>query len=643
MKLRRFLLVFLAALLVIGAIPPYAQAARSGYDMPYYIEVDLTNQIVTIYSTGTDVIVRQMLCSSGTDEAPTPRGTFYLPRKEEKLEREEWYYFRAYSCYAHYATRIYKGVLFHSIPCSRRSDSTISQTALADFGKPASHGCLRLRWQDAEFIAKCCLEGTRVRIFKSKKPDKELRELLYAASYTNERGQSYKAYLGIPDVEGVMGRYSKGSDVRDLQTRLRDLGIFNDEIDGEYGGSTVNAVRQAQRLMGVEESGVATLEFQDVIYSDDAPTAQNVTVQEGSSGPVVLNMQQYLNELRLYEGAMDGVFDLDVTDAVKKFQGAYGYRTDGVLTPEIQKALYYEAGKVRAIFSQDEGYDFEMTGGQVYMGQVITRVGIRLREKASASSAALDRLASGDVVVALEHGKGWSKVQRGANVGYVRNEFVEYYTQDTYALNYTSQNSGYVYTIGYTVKEYYTGAIIQAEDFSEYLASNGSLDNYEGISTFARVNTEGPDVALRLREAPNTNSAIMAMVPYGTELRVRLRSTEWSLVEFDGQTGYLMNEYLEFWQAIDEGGESAYMSDEDIVAEGDNSTLPAVVHATTAPEAPVYDVDSDDANVLGHLKDGTRVEVVETVDGWSLISYQGHTGYMKDADLQFMLAEELQT
>ena len=643
MKLRRFLLVFLAALMVIGAIPPYAQAARSGYDMPYYIEVDLTNQIVTIYSTGTDVIVRQMLCSSGSDEAPTPRGTFYLPRKEEKLEREEWYYFRAYSCYAHYATRIYKGVLFHSIPCSRRSDSTISQKALSEFGRPASHGCLRLRWQDAEFIAKCCLEGTRVHIFKSKKPDKELRELLYAASYTNERGQSYKAYLGIPDEEGVMGRYSKGSDVRDLQTRLRDLGIFNDEIDGEYGGSTVNAVRQAQRLMGVEESGVAPLEFQDVIYSDAAPTAQNVTVQEGSSGPVVRNMQQYLTELRLYNGAMDGVFDLDVTDAVKKFQGAYGYRTDGVLTPVIQKALYYEAGKVRAIFSQDEGYDFEMTSGQVYMGQVITRVGIRLREKASASSTALDRLASGDVVVALEHGKGWSKVQRGTNIGYVRNEFVEYYTQDTYALNYTSQNSGYVYTIGYTVKEYYNGAIIQAEDFSEYLASNGSLDNYEGISTFARVNTEGPDVALRLREAPNTNSAIIAMVPYGTELRVRLRSSEWSMVEFEGQDGYLMNEYLEFWQAIDEGGEGTYTADEDRVAEGDNSTLPAVVHATTAPEAPVYDVDSDDANVLGHLKDGTRVEVVETVDGWSLISYQGHTGYMKDADLQFMLAEELQT
>ncbi len=643
MKLRRFLLVFLAALLVIGAIPPYAQAAKSGYDMPYYIEVDLTNQIVTIYSTGTDVIVRQMLCSSGTDEAPTPRGTFYLPRKEEKLEREEWYYFRAYSCYAHYATRIYKGVLFHSIPCSRRSDSTISQKALSEFGRPASHGCLRLRWQDAEFIAKCCLEGTRVHIFKSKKPDKELRELLYAASYTNERGQSYKAYLGIPDVEGVMGRYSKGSDVRDLQTRLRDLGIFNDEIDGEYGGSTVNAVRQAQRLMGVEESGVATLEFQDVLYSDDAPTAQNVTVQEGSSGPVVRNMQQYLTDLRLYSGALDGVFDLEVTDAVKKFQGAYGYRTDGVLSPEIQKALYYEAGKVRAIFSQDEGYDFEMTNGQVYMGQVVTRVGIRLREKASASSAALDRLASGDVVVALEHGKGWSKVQRGTNIGYVRNEFVEYYTQDIYALNYTSKTSGYVYTIGYTAKEYYNGAIIQAEDFSEYLASNGSLDNYEGISTFARVNTEGPDVALRLREAPNTNSEIMAMVPYGTELRVRLRSSEWSLVEFEGQDGYLMNEYLEFWQAIDEGGESAYTADEDLVAEGDNSTLPAVVHATTAPEAPVYDVDSDDANVLGHLKDGTRVEVVETVDGWSLISYQGHTGYMKDADLQFMLAEELQT
>ena len=42
----------------------------------------------------------------------------------------------------------------------------------------------------------------------------------------------------------------------------------------------------------------------------------------------------------------------------------------------------------------------------------------------------------------------------------------------------------------------------------------------------------------------------------------------------------------------------------------------------------------------GQLKNGKRVMVVETSGGWSLISYKDHTGYMKDEDLQFMLADE---
>ena len=641
MKLRRKLSLALAMLLLIAAVPAFDIAALAAYDMPYYIEVDLTNQIVTVFSTGTDVIVRQMLCSTGLKDA-TPTGTYKMPKKEEKLEREEWYYFRSYSCYAHYASRIYKGVLFHSIPCSRKSDSSISKTALAEFGRPASHGCVRLRWQDAEFIAKCCLEGTKVRIYKSKKRDNELREMLYAASYTNEKGQSYNAYLGISEEEGVLGRYSKGKEVVSLQTRLRDLGIYNDEINGEYGGSTVNAVREAQRLMGEEESGIATLEFQDTIMDDaQAPTAENVPVKEGMSGPVVRNMQQYLQTLRLYDGAIDGVFDVDVCDAVRKFQGAYGYPTDGVLTPEVQKALYYEAGKVRAMFSQCEGYDCQITSGQVYMGRVSGQVSIRLRQKDSAASEALARLAPGDMVVALEHGSEWSRVQRRNDTGYVNNKYLTYYQQDIYALNYTATDSSLSYTIGHTQKDYYAGVAIPCEVFEDYLASGGSLDDYEGISTFAKVKTDGPGISLNLRQSPNTVSPILAELPYDTEVRVLLRSTEWSLVEWEDKSGYLLNQYLEFWDAPEdeeEAGDEA-VSEED----ADTAALPAIVLAMEGGNAPVYDVDSDDGKVLGYLENGVRVTVMKTVDGWSLISYRDHTGYMKDYDLQFKMADEVMT
>ena len=642
MKLKRILALALAMQLLTAMMPVPDMTAFASYSMPYYIEVDLTNQIVTIFSTDTKVIVRQMLCSTGLKDA-TPKGTYVLPRKEERLEREKWYYFRSFNCYAHYATRIYMNVLFHSIPCSRKSDSSISKEALNAFGHPASHGCIRLRWQDAEFIAKCCLEGTKVRIYESKKKNKDLRELLYANSYTNEKGQSYETFLGIPQEEGVLGRYSEGKEVVSLQTRLRDLGFYDGDIDGVYRGSTINAVREAQRQMGMDETGMADADFQQAIMDDDqAPTAMNVAVQEGMSGPVVRSMQQYLQDLQLYDGAIDGVYDVDVGEAVRKFQGAYGYPTDGVLMPVTQKALYYEAGKVKAMFSQNEGYTLEETAGQIYLARMNSDISIRLRRKPSGASDTLERLSNGDMMVVLDRSEEWNKVRRGRNVGYIHDRYVKIYGLDIYQLKYTATDDGLTYTIGSTDKGYYDGANIPLEVFEDYLAADGSLDDYEGISTYAKVNTASDDISLNLREKPNTSSAILAELPNATEVKVLLQSTEWSLVDWEGRNGYLLNQYLEFWDGPDE--EMTEEGEQDIPDEdADNTRLSAMVVAMSGDRAAVYDVDSDDGTVLGTLKNGIRLEVVESVGGWSKISYQDHIGYMKDEDLQFMVTDGLTT
>lgn len=638
MKLRRILALAIAMLLTVSMVPAFERVANAAYDMPYYIKCDLTNQIVTIYSTGTDVIVRQMLCSSGLENA-TPHGTYYLPKKQEPQEREEWYYFRSYDCYAHYATRIFKGVLFHSIPYKTMDESTLSESGVANFGHPASHGCLRLRWQDAEFIAKCCAAGTRVRIFTSDKLDEDTRDLLYRGSYTNEKGQSYSYFQARTDEEGVLANGSKGSEVRDLQTRLRDLGIFSDEIDGRYGGSTVNAVRDAQQLMGVEETGVATPEFLQVIYSDAAPTATNVTLQEGMSGPVVRIVQQQLADLKLYDGdAIDGVFDVDVLQAVKQFQSAYAYPADGVFVPGMQKALAYESGKVRSVFG-DDAFDIETSNDMMTMAHTNLSVSIRLRKEPNTSAQALTSLTSDNVVIALDREKSWCHVQRGINVGYVKDVFLDYYNQDIATLNYRSDDGEKEYTIGFTKQEYLGGVTMPWESFANYLATDGAIEDYAGMSAYASVNTDGPDVSLNLREQPTTESGILTAVPYQTRVRVLMSNPEWSYVGYEGKNGYLLNQYL----AFPEGYRIAYGNDEAAQVQADNSVIPAVVRATTDKKAPVYDVDSEDANVLGHLDDGVHVEVIETVDGWSHIRLNGHEGFMKDADLQFMLADEVVT
>jgi hypothetical protein len=58
-----------------------------------------------------------------------------------------------------------------------------------------------------------------------------------------------------------------------------------------------------------------------------------------------------------------------------------------------------------------------------------------------------------------------------------------------------------------------------------------------------------------------------------------------------------------------------------------------VVHSTTGRRAPVYEENVDGAAVLGHLPDGTRLEVLAAADGWCWIRYEGREGYMSFEDL----------
>ena len=118
--MKRLIPILCVMLCLALSIPlaPAAQAAGS-----YWIGVDLTNQITTIYRTSDNSAVRHMLCSTGLAATPTPTGTFYLPSKAYSSERTEWYYFKEFDCWAKYATRIKGGILFHSVIYSRKDKS----------------------------------------------------------------------------------------------------------------------------------------------------------------------------------------------------------------------------------------------------------------------------------------------------------------------------------------------------------------------------------------------------------------------------------------------------------------------------------------------------------------------------------------
>ena len=642
MKLRKFLSVLVALVVLIASAPAFdgAEAAK----MPYRITVDLTNQIVTIYSNTNGEIVRQFLCSSGAKDA-TPTGTFKMPAKERDEERRPWFHFRAFGGYARYASRIYYDVMFHSLLYNKPNVRSLDPQSVKDYGTAVSHGCIRLRWQDAQFIAKKCLPGTMVKIYKSGERDEDLRSLLFQASFVADENHSYKEFLGIPNEEGVMGRYSEGEDVKNLQLRLRDLGIYSGDINGVYAVPTVTAVREAQRMMDMEQTGIATLEFQKAIYSGSAPFSMNMTLREGNSTPAVKSLQESLTTLGVYTGAVDSVYDVDVVEAVKVFQSAYGYDVDGVATPMVQKAAYYEAGRLKLMFGID-GYTMEKVDEQIYMGRVNCELGIRLRSKPSAESPSKGVLKLGNVVVARERHNDWALVQKGSTQGYVMNRYVDFYPQTISSLKYTSEDGTSTYTIGYTANDYFSGADRPADVFESYLSSGGSLDSYEGFSEYATVKTDSADTMLNLRESPNTGSDVLATLENGTQVEVEMKTDEWTMVKYEGNQGYLLNQYLEFWtaadgalQTVDAGADGYEDEDEEYTFDEaeDNAVEHAEVSCDTADKAAVYEEDSADAKVLGGLANGTKVDVTETRDGWSHISYQGHEGYMREIDLKFLV------
>lgn len=629
---RQKIAAFVLALALLAAA--WTVPASAAYSMPYYIEVDISSQIVTVYETETKDIARQMLCSTGTN-GYTPKGEFLLPGRVKDNERQPWYWIDMFQRYVKYATRIRGQILFHSLPYTRKSLQYIDRQALNEFGQPASHGCIRLRWQDAEFIALNCLEGTYVKIYESSDRKDALRELLFQECYDKSKGYSYDSFLGISDEVGALGRFSEGEAVLNLQYRLRDLGLYDGELNGVYNSTMVNAVRMAQYLMDTGVDGIATIPFQQRMYAPDAPTAMNVRLAEGMSGPAVRALQDNLAVLRLYDDAPDSVYDRAVVDAVTRFQKAYAYEEDGVASPEVQKAVAYEADKLKETFG-DEDYSCEQVSETLRLARVNVPEDARLRAEPSEKSNQLKRLPYGSMLIVLQSNDKWSKVRSTYGEGYVANALLAFAEREISLLRYSGVQDAQIYTVGNTAEDYYAGANLPCEVFAEYLAANEQQVDLEALVNYVTVDTKGEGDAVNLREDSSADSAVLDKVENGKSLRVLRRYTDWTQVSYHGQVGYLMNRYLNYWT----GPEDALDAEQGDGEAGEFTPRRAIVKCAADGQAAVYDNDADDAQVLGHLKDGVELEVTAIMDGWCRIRYMDREGYMIGEDLRIAPAEE---
>ena len=73
-----------------------------------------------------------------------------------------------------------------------------------------------------------------------------------------------------PTPEPVLRKGSRGQEVKDLQSRLYQLGYYTDEIDGQFGNATETAVIEFQKANGLDPDGMAGSETKAVLFSTQA-------------------------------------------------------------------------------------------------------------------------------------------------------------------------------------------------------------------------------------------------------------------------------------------------------------------------------------------------------------------------------------
>ena len=89
-----------------------------------------------------------------------------------------------------------------------------------------------------------------------------------------------------PTPEPVLRSGSQGQDVTDLQSRLKTLGYYDGEIDGQFGPGTKDAVILFQKQNGLDADGIVGADTKALLFSAQAkPYTAPAGTTEGGDAP----------------------------------------------------------------------------------------------------------------------------------------------------------------------------------------------------------------------------------------------------------------------------------------------------------------------------------------------------------------------
>ncbi|MFO8038259.1 MAG: peptidoglycan-binding protein [Sodalinema sp.] len=207
-------------------------------------------------------------------------------------------------------------------------------------------------------------------------------EVAWTKPQTDPSIQLSQASLDLNPNRPLLRVGSNGSEVRELQAMLQLMGFYRGTVTGEYGEQTARAVSAFQQAAGIDADGVVGIQTWNRLFPtvplggvatpvydplpqgtrpdtarsnqwlpapDTANTAANSVatpasrnlpvLSSGDEGSAVVELQLLLQDLGIYQGEIDGIYQSSTIAAVERFQSRSGLSVDGVVGPMTWNAL----------------------------------------------------------------------------------------------------------------------------------------------------------------------------------------------------------------------------------------------------------------------------------------------------------------
>ena len=143
--------------------------------------------------------------------------------------------------------------------------------------------------------------------------------------------------------------------IEDAQRKLKELYIYQGDIDGVIGTYTKLAIKEFQKRSGLAVDGILGPMTKEALSKGESSYIniggqQTVDIDNYEITDETKNIQTKLKDLEIYTGDVDGVFGFQTVVSLKEFQKKAGLTIDGIFGPKTKQAL--EKGKESFITTQ---------------------------------------------------------------------------------------------------------------------------------------------------------------------------------------------------------------------------------------------------------------------------------------------------